>query len=361
MPLFNTISASSANEVKTYNYISNTYPSGVPTGSLADANGTPGDFTGTFQLDWLAGQVLPSTAMFSSGTTVYYYFPAVPDTPTRNESLTGQAATSAYRFTLSLPITTGLINNTGVAGNISTTTNGSITNQAVINMSVGAGTANAGTTIFNFFNFGAASSTTIALAGFRTPTSTGGDLLTTATASAIVITGWVYNHSDSMDMVTYPSLRFTPCYTIMIRGTNPALSTSSSIVEGIKPVTLNSSSVHVPVHGYMDLECSAGSATVPVLTDFPLFRLSGDFRVFMGTADNRVVCMGRGIFQAGRVYRINNCFGRTGEEDWLCVAPYTPSTYNVANWTVGSDGSFTKVWKINEEDYVLIRVFTEGS
>jgi hypothetical protein len=81
----------------------------------------------------------------------------------------------------------------------------------------------------------------------------------------------------------------------------------------------------------------------------------------MGTADNRVVCMGRGILQPGRVYRIADCFGRTGIEDWLCVAPYTPSTYTVANWTLGTDSSYTKVWKINEEDYVLIRVFTEGS
>lgn len=357
--LFNTISSGTADEVRTYNFISNIYYSGVPTGKLADHNGTPGNFTGTYQGDWLVGTALPSTNIILSSNNYHFYFPPVVGEPTEKETITGTVTTTKCRFRLSYDnnIHIGVMNNNNMKTNtISTQLAGTLTNPVEIG-DPQLGITDSSLTNQNVFNFGVASNSTIALGGFITPNISGGDQLTTATRSAIYLVGWmhdgVYNTTPQEDWS-----RFNNCYILGYMWTSPNV---YSTEYGGCPRGLNNTSNYDFDFVYKDITCLTGNYTPGLfLTDLLISYYINPTRPILGKVDNRVACMGRGLFEIGKVYRATNVFGRTGTEDWLCMCPAIPNTYVITNWSYGVDGSYTGAWKPNEFDYVLMRIYTEA-
>lgn len=357
--LFNTLAAGTANEVKTYNFISNVYYAGVPTGKLADHKGTPGDFAGTFQGDWINGTAIPSSNINFSSNNYHFYFPATSGEPCSVETLTS-VSSSAFRFRIAYGGNNyhiGVMNNPSMVTNsISTQTNGSATSIVEI-IDPQLGLNNTGLIDQNIFNFGAASKTTLALGGFITPNITGGDNLTTATRSAIYLIGWmhegVYATTPQQDWC-----RFNSCYILGFQWIKPNL---HSLIYGGSPRALNSSTTYNFEFAYKDIVCLTGNYTPGLfLTDIVLTYYQNPERPILGKVDNRLACMGRGLFEVGKVYRATNIFGRTGVEDWVCMCPAIPSSYIISNWSYGMNGIYTGAWRPNEFDYILLRVKTEA-
>ena len=114
---------------------------------------------------------------------------------------------------------------------------------------------------------------------------------------------------------------------------------------------------------YFDVNCLSGSYTPGLfLTDFLIHDSVLPYEV-RGKIDNRAVCIGRGAnFVVGNIYRATDIFGRTGNEDWLCVMPFigVSGTYHLDNWTKGQTHLRSQVWQLDQIDYLLLRIYTEA-
>ena len=131
----------SVGDLRFYNFISNQYFSGVPVGSVFNFVPTNGHLWG-----WANGTAFNSTTEMlfdtaSSQWNYYWYFPAVPGTPTASEQITGNRATNNYRFRyLSNASNSSRVNDRRVIQRTNTgDTNGEP--YAYINSQVGASTA----------------------------------------------------------------------------------------------------------------------------------------------------------------------------------------------------------------------------
>lgn len=342
---------SSDGDIKFYNYISPSFYSGVPVGSV-DKN--------IFQ--FLSEHAFDSVDVAVSGIDyTFYKFPQVGGTPTEKEPLTGTTSSSTnargvYRNanqelrSIAIGSTSKYI---GMSqSSFSTGTSGSRNENPTVKF---------GTSVISTALDGA---TSVILFITKSPTSmifgecwlSGGiyEPLTNPSRFSVVITGWMH------DSIFFNSSNPIASYYSMVFSTNSNNLFNSSFDGRRLNTTANNVSASLE-HRYYDITCQAGTGTYTgqdvFLTDIILYdRYNPGIQI--GKIDNRIACLGRGNLQQGRIYRTINPFGRTGTEYWLCLGSYTPDETKWQKTT--SDlllpASLFRTWDINNRDFILQRI-----
>lgn len=359
--LFNTVSSGTPNELRFYNYISNRFYGGVPTGLI----NIEYPLNSRTINDWLINYAFPAnTATLISSVQTYFYFPNVTGTPTQNESCTGTVNnTNNFRFSVYNNQLSIQAHNNG-ATIINTQNSGTAATQ-ISQLLEGVRVAN-NTDVsgsYNYFMFGVKSATTLVLYAYRSTKNLGGKPTEYDFYSTLVV-GWLHNGIFPTPF-TDPLHRYNNCFYYSQRALNTSVSINSTY-GGTARQTGLTTIFDLNRHHYYEIACQGGGSYISgsrLLHDFPVWENDSSlgFR-FRGTIDNRVVCAGRGDFKVGEIYRAENIFGRTGVEDWLCVCPRVPASLAYTTWTPGMGNAYLRGggWKPNEYDYMLVRLYTEA-
>lgn len=352
-------------DVDFYNFISNKYPAGIPFRWVRSVESTHYN-----PLWWLARNVWSSTQANMSGNDdgdIYIWFPSVASTPTENETNTSSANTSSrYRWYIrsDSKYGIGIDNDDRVRITWHDTNTSARSHEFVIgNQSARADINNSaeGEQLENYFSFACASPSTFVYSTFITDTEDNPRLNTNYEYNCTLIIGWAHDSvfpSPPVDENT----RYNAVYCLRINTslTNPVICEH----EIRRPIdkTQSNNNTQDMIPSYFPIACQSGSYSLGTfLTDLILHDDNG---TQVGKVDNRVACIGRGNFEKGKVYQVNNVFGRTGNEEWLCTGPYVVDVV-LPNWEPGddvtSDNKFQNaVWPVGEEDYLMIRIYTEA-
>lgn len=339
--------------LKFYNFISNQYFNGI-----APANSS--SFTQSFLIrDWLSNYVFSANPSLFSASAIHLYFPKVIGSPTENESCTGNPnATNNYRFRLFLNQDYSLYyNSTSNSDSIITSNSGTAASSFGVSNIIRD--LNISAASFDFcFTFGVASPTTIALFEFLLPNQPRKALIN-YTLSNFLIFGWAHN-SIFPSPFTEANARYNSCY--ILNGRNNYGTNFPSLIGRRPTITGTTSSQDIGEIKYYDIECLSGSYNPGIFFTDLILRDNNNTLGYpmVGKVDNRVACIARGNCISGEVYRATNIFGRTGVEDWVCVSPFMPSTNTINSWTPTTTfrNDYYKAWKLNEYDYLMIRVAT---
>lgn len=361
--LYNTVG-----NLRFYNFISNQYPAGVPVGLVRQ-------FVSNASLNrWMNDYAFDSIERFitDSDRRIHFYFKRATNEPCDNETITVQAdGTNRRRFWWSneydlralsytnssyiyAQLNTQDVDVTGAWGDVLRPTY------------YGNGNTWASSTALNnredYFVFGVRSPSTLVFGDFLLNATAGGKLNTNYNRSQIYIMGWLHD----CIFPTPPAkefFRYNPCFILEIynAGTNLGFST----FEGYRPKQKGSGNDEQYLeYRYYDIVCQ--DATVYqsgniFMTDLVLCDNVAPYNK-IGKVDNRVVAMARGVLEKGRVYQVSNVFGRTGNEEWLCMGHVNPLSYTVPNWVMGANrpAKYYKFWQPNELDYVMMRIYTEA-
>lgn len=365
--LFNTVG-----NLEFYNFISNQLPSGVLCADTPTYEATNGTL-----IRWLGERGLSTTtarfyngvnnandSTYNSSNYIYFYFPQVVGEPCENEIITTSANSSnRWRFQLRLaydPRAIGIDNDQQIflQSTSLTTTSRSITE----NLQTRAGTTN-NTSRYcdgrgDWFSFAVASPSTVIMTTFNTSTDTNPSLNADYEWNQTVIMGWAQD-SIYPSPPTVESFRHNACYYMILENdskTNAYYSYLNGRRINTVDADVNNQGFKLLDIKYYDISCQSGSYVAGTfVTDLLLFDEVGQE---FGRADNRVICLGRGAFEKGRIYQLSNVFGRTGAEEWICVGAYTPNSYALGTWLPGQ--SLPSAWSPNEYDYMLMRIYTEA-
>lgn len=360
--LYNTVNGGTNDELRFYNFISNQFPAGVPTALTPTIErtpslpATPGVFTNSRPREWFTDYGFNAAHRLYNGNRYYYYFPAIAGTPTANELLTGVPTTTTnYRFQRVCNQDAGPMNSNDYRLNVNAYDGTGITN---IEVQPNFGTNTNGQNEFNIFNFAVKSNTTYVSYGFRTIGATN-DLLVNMNRAVIHISGWLHDGIYGTPPIR-EAFRYNNCFLMSVRwdSTQNTSCTFTALSPNQRLTTFSTSYTlrHKPI------VCQTGQyAPGLFLTDLILYEDLFPSYPAAGKLDNRVVCLGRGNFVPGRIYRVENVFGRTGTEDWLCASYLVPSSLAFTSWsTTTTDPSYISAWAVNQEDRIMIRMFTEA-
>lgn len=348
--LYNILNSGTAEEVRLYNFISNQYFAGVPVGLTSNVTGNAADHT---MNDWLANSAFDVGQHLYSGGNNYFYFPAVVGTPTEYEDFPGTLSASQYRFRayrnrVDGPIIAHDHNlHLGAYQDVQS---------SIITYNVDFGLNANATNRLDLFNFGAKSATTLVECGIQLAGASG-DYLYNMIRCIVTIQGWLHDGIYNQTTPINENYRYNNAF-MMSLGWVTAYVGYANLV-GYSPNIKGTNNNRAHQIAYRDIACQVGNYTPGLfMTDFVLHE--NTTRRPLGKVDNRVICLGRGNFEKGRVYRANNLFGRTGPEDWLCANHLVPSSYTIPSWTPGMSVDGIKAWAVNEEDFLMIRVYTEA-
>lgn len=209
------------------------------------------------------------------------------------------------------------------------------------------------------FTFGVMSPTTLVISSIRLNVGIHGKLVENFSQSSTMIMGWMHNpiYADPLPAEIY---KYASAYSIGISHSGQATLTMHQRVGhcGGNIGLGGEYKTELPTK-YYDIVLQEGEY-VPGLFLTDLLLIDSNF-VKRGKVDNRVAVMGRGNFVLGQLYQTEDAFGRVGLEDWLCVSSLTQNGYQPGAWYSGESETLEKfkVWKENEYDYLLIRVYTE--
>lgn len=227
---------------------------------------------------------------------------------------------------------------------------------------INIGLAPTGTLASNndMFSFGTKSNTTIAMTTFRLSKDFGGSLIDDFLTSGITVCGWmhncIYGHPLPSEVARYFGVYML---SISHSGINTKHFNYRMCMSGGEKNVGGDSFYDLEPY-YYDIVCEDGEYIPGLfLTDYVLV---DENYTKLGKVDNRVVCLGRGTFELGRIYEVNNAFGRTGKEHWLCVTSATPTNYYPPKrWQSTDEGSSEqfRVWQTNELDWLLMRVYVD--
>jgi hypothetical protein len=345
--LFNTVDST-----KFYNFISNKFPHGVYISELSS-------ISPTFLIrDWFTTYALPTSSLFASNR-ISYYFPSVVSSPTENESCTGTANGSTnFRFSIGMGTDYTITNNSPASTITLNTQNSGSSSVLVASLTNSAHiTASSILSENRHFTFGVCSPTSVVLVTFELKDNPEKNL-TTFDSVAIYSAGWLQEGIFPSPFTT-ATHRYNNCYTFTHRYSSGLIPSFSS---GRMPSTTGTTtSIECKDAKYFDINCLSGAYTTGLfLTDLLLHESGTPFHL-RGKVDNRVLCIGRGTFEVGKIYRATNVFGRTGNEDWLCIIPFMGSTatYTTVNWVKGQSHLRSQAWQPNQLDYILMRIYTE--
>lgn len=347
---------SSSGDIRFYNYISPSFYSGVPVGSVDK------DIT-----QFLSEHAFSSIDFFNSGNDYYVYrFPQVNGTPTQRETTTAQISATANGRGF-FRMGSGINDRRSIAiGSPAKTTNMS---PLTTGLNIGAGSTTWSS--LETFKFSTSSlltaldgSTSVILFITKSPTSMiFGECwfdsntyqpLTNPSRFNVVLTGWMHD-----------SIFFNSANPIASYYTTVFSTTSSSLfVQNLttRRLTTSASTASVTLeHRFYDIICQTGTGTYNgeniFLTDIILYD-RGVPGIQIGKVDNRIACLGRGNLQQGRIYRTINPFGRTGTEYWLCLGCYVPdeTKWQKTPSELALPASLFRTWDINNRDYILQRI-----
>lgn len=356
---------SSIGDLRFYNYFSSTYFAGVPNATI-QTNNDKG------LVDWIAESAFAALDVARSSLILSWRFPKIVGTPTEPETITAQVTTNntmsvarfGYRFSNNYSHAVGS-NNTGSGLGIRSGEGATIsmTSNSNINYLVYPYFLNTSTSatfyvdtqplLVNRITFAVKSPTTMVFAEFWLNSQTY-ELLSNPHSCSIMVHGWMHDHNTQV----FNSTSQQRGYAFSV-GTNTS-NNLRGIYQGNRLVTGTTSQ---PLNvRYYQITCPAYQEQDLFLTDLILYDSTTGYgnTVQLGKVDNRVVCLGRGNFRPGLIYRVNNVFGRTGVEYWICACSYMigdnrPITY--------SDLSLPKEIFINNDfsnpkdrDYLMFRV-----
>jgi hypothetical protein len=347
--IYNTVDST-----KFYNFISNQHPNGVYPGLLSGVSAT-------FLIrDWFTTYALPGSSSYASNN-INFYFPSVVSSPTESESCTGAIDTSTnWRWKLGMSTDYTISHNSSSPGKFMNTQNSGLTSvdtTGILYTGHVSGTFSIASV--RHVTFGVCTPTSVVLVSFELNDVTN-RLLTNFTNVSMYSAGWLHNGAFPSPF-TNAAHRYNNCYAMCYRYTGGLGLSAGNVRLPNSTGTTNSVDCREPK--YFEVNCLSGSYTPGLfLTDFGV-REAASPNTFRGNVDNRIVCIGRGAnFVVGNVYRATNVFGRTGNEDWLCIMPFlaiASVTYTVTNWTKGQNHIHSQAWPSDQTDYLLLRIYTE--
>ncbi len=356
-----------------YNFVSNQYYAFVPV-AMIDTNFADGKHMKQWLEDsgTVTGAAFPSANQRTGAlsTHTYFYFPAVASTPTENETCTGACTSSNYRFYTRWNYNrySPMMNSASSYCYVNTADSGG-SNQ--IGFGLG-GAYNDGGEFMDTVGFGVASDTTLVTCGIRW----NGGTLTRGKLESYqedaqngilyfntCIWGWMHDGVYPAPPVLETD-RYNNAYVLRHRYDHNDGPSYLGHYNCETPKVKATTQYHnCDRQEYFDISCTTGSYSAGLfLTDLVIHEnfQTNNIYAARGKVDNRVVCLGRGNFELGKIYRATNIFGRTGDEDWICVGPMYPSSRTFPNWVPGyGDGPF-HVWKPGELDYMMVRIYTEA-
>lgn len=358
--IFNTVNSN----IKFFNFISNSFPSGVPVSQLYSYSSNA-----NFH-NWLKNVAMPGQVFWDGSWQTYIRFPYNASEPAlATETLLSNSTLNSTNYRFRLQYLHPTTNNTQ-AGDSRTINSGNSRRIAMNTRDVGAATDTAElfqislnndgdlSTINNYFSFGVVSPTTVVMTTIVSNLGLGSTLDLNFSSSVTAVMGWMH---DPIYTVPLPleTQRYYSCYSGFIYHAGASsLSPSSFDFRGVGDKGLGQ------YYGlglkYYDITLQNGTYTPGLFVTDWVF-IDGNF-VKRGKADNRVLALGRGNFKLGQIYQITDPFGRVGTEEWLCISSLTPGSYNSKTWTptsIGSNEDF-RFWSPNELDYLLMRVYTEA-
>jgi hypothetical protein len=357
---------STIGDVKFYNYISNNNFAGVPNALIAST-------ADKGLVNWIYEYAFNSLDVSYSSLVAAWRFPKVVGTPTEPESTTVQVTTPSsatttrfgYRFNNLYSHCVGIISGVGLGIRSSADSTVNLTNSGTspyLNYpyNLNSSTATNFYTLDNPLNlsritFGVKSPTTMVFAEFWL-NSGSYQLLSNIHSCSITVHGWMHSHNS----VIFNNTSMGRAYAFSC-GTNSSLNLNLVSYSGARLVT---GTTFQPLEvRYYQISCTEYTNQELFLTDLILYDSSTGYgrSVQLGKVDNRIVCLGRGNFQPGLIYKGENIFGRTGIEYWVCACSFMttnyqgPITYNDLNLP-------SEIFKSNnrfnslDRDYLLFRV-----
>jgi len=361
--LYNTVG-----NLRFYNFISNQYPAGVPVGFVRQfvSNASLNRWMNDYAFDPV------ERVLDYYDTSFHFYFQKVAGEPCDNETITVQANNANrrrfffYNYYDQRVLSYTYSSNIYVQLNTSDVdTSGTWTDRLQPTYYGNGSPWDSSSSYDNkedYFVFGVRSPSTLVFGDFLLSVAKGGKLNTDYNRSQIFIMGWLHD----CIFPTPPAkefFRYNPCFILKIynQGTNLGF----SAFEGYRPRQKRSGNDEQYLeYRYYDITCQDSTVYQSgdiFMTDLVLCDNFAPYNK-IGKVDNRVVAMARGVLEKGRVYQVNNVFGRTGTEEWICMGHVNPLNYTVGNWVIGANrpAEYYKFWQPNELDYVMMRVYTEA-